>query len=396
MANLLATGAGASEGLDNALHRMLLEQELEQRKTALTETTRHNQATEADARRGQDFLQQGRVDANNEKLADNTRTGDATSPIGAEVDPVDVAKRVAAGVPAEKFSRIPGLKVQQFAGGSALPDVSSTLSGMKSATSDPTAFASKSTDATSPLNAPDKFTNKGTQAQIQAQETEADKLNKPGTATNSEVKTVLYKGKPVDAQFHPKEDKYFYQGQDITKDVQHYQPPDRTLVSTDTGFQSRSDVARRVAGGEQVNPVDPAQVRTRRDLATHVGEGIDQAQASLDEAQKAGVLGPLAGRTYGEFLAGKVGSTGDEKTDELLGRLRMDLQAASTGFAALHGRGGANAGMARDIEKKMDSTYMSHALISGGLKSIKDWTNNYAKKPGQAAPDADPLGLLGK
>lgn len=405
MANLLATGAGASEGLDVMLHRLLLEQEMGQRTAALGETSRHNRATEEDARRGQDFAQQGRNDANNEKLADNIRAGADTSPIGAEVDPADVTKRVAAGVPAERFNKIPGLKVRQFAGGSALPESQSTLTGMKSSTPDPTAFASGKTDATSPLNAPDKFKNRGTQSQIQAVANEEDKLGKTGTTPSSEVKTVLYKGKPVDANYHPKEDKYFFQGQDITKDVQHYekpQAPDHVLVPTDMGFIPRPEVARRVGAGETINPQDPAQVRTRKDLATHVNEGVDQAQATLDEAEKAGVLGPLAGRTYGEFLAGKIGSTGDEKTDELLGQLRMDLSAASSGFAALHGRGGANTGMAKEIEKKLDSTYMSHGLISGGLKSIKGWTTRYATKKGSkpeeagGGNDADPLGLLGK
>lgn len=406
MANLLATGAGASEGLDNALHRMLLEQELEQRRDALKETTRHNMAGEADARRGQDFLQQGRNDTNTEKLADNTRQGAQTEPIGADVSPEDYAKRMAAGVPAGQYSKLPGMKVQSFVGGSALPDAQSTLSGMKSATPDPTAFAGKSTDATSPLNAPDTIKNRGTQAQIQAVNNEDDKLGKPGTEVSNEVKTVKYKGQVVDANYNPKTRRYTdNKGADITADVQHYEKPpapDRTLVVTDDGFRRRSDVSNDVGSGKTVNPQDPAQVRTRLDLASHVTDGIDQAQASLDEAEKAGVLGPLAGRTYGEFLSGKVGSTGDEKTDELLGRLRMDLQAASTGFAALHGRGGANAGMARDIEHKMDSTYMSHALISGGLKSIKGWTTRYAtKKTGTAQAegdgnDADPLGLLGK
>lgn len=51
--NLLAAGAGADEGLDQMLARMLMERQVGQKDTALAEETRHNQATE---RLGQDQL----------------------------------------------------------------------------------------------------------------------------------------------------------------------------------------------------------------------------------------------------------------------------------------------------------------------------------------------------
>lgn len=120
-------------------------------------------------------------------------------------------------------------------------------------------------------------------------------------------------------------------------------------------------------------------------MSARVSDGIEQAQESLDEAERAGVLGPIKGRTFGELLAGKVGATGNEQTDELIGRLRMDLGSVASGFASIHSRGGAGAGQAKAIEDKLNSSYMDHALITGGLKSIKGWTDRYAKKPGESS-----------
>lgn len=126
----------------------------------------------------------------------------------------------------------------------------------------------------------------------------------------------------------------------------------------------------------KTNPVT-SQERNRTSMAKSVQSRFDEIQGQLDEAEKMGLLGPSAGRVS-DFLAGKVGSTGDETKDDLLGQLRMNLTAVRSGFASLHGRGGANAGIARELESKMDQGRMSHAELTGALKAMRGWVDDYA------------------
>jgi hypothetical protein len=136
------------------------------------------------------------------------------------------------------------------------------------------------------------------------------------------------------------------------------------------------------AGGEQLQQPDPAAIRTRRDLATSVGSHFQDVHDLLDEADRRGLLGPLKGRTYLEFMSGKVGSTNNPENDELLGELRTQMGMVRSGVAQLHGRAGANQGIAQSIEKKMDEGYMDPNMIRGGLKGLEKWVNTYATKKG--------------
>lgn len=184
--------------------------------------------------------------------------------------------------------------------------------------------------------------------------------------------------------------------------VKAYQPPVAPILYAPNGEVPRTvdrgtntaAVIKAKETGEPLAPKLTSQEANRASMAGHVSSGIERAQDELDEAERQGLLGPLAGRTYGEFLAQKLGTTGNPESDDLLGRLQLDLKNISTGFAAIHSQRG-SMGNALGIEHQLNSTKMSHALINGGLESIKQWVNDYAgdrAKPQQPQdnPNAPP------
>lgn len=146
-----------------------------------------------------------------------------------------------------------------------------------------------------------------------------------------------------------------------------------------------------IAAGE-LAPKPTSQETNRKSMAQSVQSRMDELQGQIDEADHMGLLGPAAGRVS-EFLSGKVGSTGDPVKDDLLGQLRMNLSAARSGFASLHGRGGANSGIAKELESRMDQGHMSRAELSGALKAMRSWVDDYAggAKPTSTKPTAEDL-----
>ena len=124
----------------------------------------------------------------------------------------------------------------------------------------------------------------------------------------------------------------------------------------------------------------PGQTRAREDLASRVSSHFDDIEHMLDEANKANLLGPIQGRTFVDFMAGKIGTTGNPAHDELLGELRQNLSLARSGLAQLHGRGGANVGIVQGLEKNMDAGHMSYEELKGALHSMKSWVDTYGKK----------------
>lgn len=136
-------------------------------------------------------------------------------------------------------------------------------------------------------------------------------------------------------------------------------------------------------------PEKPTSVgANRQDMATKILNRFPDLESDLEDANRRGLLGPDKGR-IADFLAGKVGSTGNGENDELLGSLRMNLNGVRSGFASLHGKGGGNVQIARDIEKTMDSGHMSYEELHGAVvRGMKRWVQDYAKNPNQRAAPA--------
>ena len=378
MANpLLAAGAGAGQGLEDVLNRMLLEERLKQEGAAQQETVRHNQADEAFRNRSLDVTDAERTSRDASLNADRQeRIGaknreDAmknldTTPIGTILSP-DTRNTLMKGV---------GGVPEQFG------DYQPPSMGM----STPTGEVGPSAEG---------FKWPGTQDQITKAAVAGKHPGDKGVVRDTDKGLIrLF----ADGTTEPVTD-------DTGSVLKGYHAPVQPVVvqgATGPNVLNRgTGVATPVkdGSGNPLGPAPSAQERNRGDMSTRILSHFDTIQQELDDAEKAGALGPIKGRTVNDFLAGKVGSTGDDTKDELLGQLNMDLGAATSGFASLHGRGGANAGLARDISTKMAASHMSHAELTGALKAMRNWVSSYAAKPttGTAAADPnDPLGLFKK
>lgn len=358
--SLESAGAGAGEGLDTFLQRLLVEQEVNQRGQAQQETGRHNKAEEALSGRNLD---------QNDALRQSLE--------GERAQTVADRQRLAAEEGARK-------------------------------TSEDALYNDPNTDPTiKKFLGLRRVVPKGENIPI-----EVLGLQKAGAEKSLEKVTIDLPGvgNSLPAMQHPLTGAIMYGGQDVTQKngkpwaIVHHEPA-MSFLPTDNGIlraPKGGGAATPVTdtAGNVVMPKESGQIANRRDLATTVGEAIPEARQDLDEAERMGLLGPLQGRLMNEFLAGKVGSTGNDQADELLGHLRMNLSAIRTGFAAMHGRGGANLGNAAEVEKQMDATHMSRAELKGALDSMATWVGRYAKRRGAtssatppAGSETDPLGL---
>lgn len=371
MASLLALGGGANEGLDNYLNRLMAEERLKQMAAAEAEQSRHNQATESNQRDQLTSIAADRVAKERETAQNHREQADARDDTNVtrqiQLRPIDQPEGARSfASPEEK-----ALETKHGIPDSLYGDYQPPNMGM-----------STETKEVGPTKGGMPWA--GTQDQQQKVRTAA----KEAKGTSVVQKTAngdlvrIYE----DGTTEPVTDK---ESGNVLKGFTQPQAP--TIIQTDSGFMrapKSGGAATPVldANGQPVQPKDPAQVVNRRDMAQAVGSHFADAQSMLDEAEKRGLLGPLAGRTFTEFMAGKVGTTGNKEDDDLLGDLRMSLSMISSGTASLHGRSGANYAIAEAIQKKMNEGYMSHALITGGLRELKNWVYTYATKKSAAPP----------
>lgn len=120
-------------------------------------------------------------------------------------------------------------------------------------------------------------------------------------------------------------------------------------------------------------PPGAAQDARQRKTAGDVGHDINKALTMVDDAERQ--LGPFAGRIYGQYLMGDVGSTGSKATDEKLGALRTRILTIMTGAPpAISGttRSGGATGIMAQFHKVLDSDKMSAAALRGALADLKD------------------------
>lgn len=360
MAPILGMAAGAGEGLDTYLERLLKEHELSQRDTAQAETGRHNIATEdyqlkalADNNLTRRSIA-GAADADRDATRSNTEAVNMGKSLdelvdGTRVTPQTQRRALALkAVPPERF-------------GAEMPP--------SMGRSDP--------------NAPG---NGEVGPEIQGS---------PIVGSAASKLAMLRVG---DSQKdNERQDKSLQETITHDRNMENKPPaPDRVLVQTGDGYRTRDDVRADLRGGRDVPLAESAQSRNRQDMAERVSSHFDDIQQMLDEADKRGLLGPLAGRTFNDFMAGRIGSTGNKDDDELLGELRQNLSLARSGLGSLHGRGGANIGIVQSLEKNMDAGHMSYAELSGALHAMKNWVNSYAKKTpsGGGASPSGPADLV--
>lgn len=135
-----------------------------------------------------------------------------------------------------------------------------------------------------------------------------------------------------------------------------------------------------------------SSTRGSAEFATTILPHITEMRDLIKQADAAGYIGPASGRIYNQFLAGKVGSTGDENADQLLGKLRAMDSLLKTGAMRVHfgARGGAN--MYDHFSDMLNSGKQSAANLNGSLDTMEDFMKGYASagQPKGAKPKNQP------
>lgn len=352
--SLLSAGAGAADGLKEMLTEMLAQEANKRANRQTDETGRHNLA--------QEDLEGKRIEATDRERASRDAMVAANYRDQSEKAVRDDGRALAEEIPG-------GTPLDE--GDSAIPQITKAglgglLRGMKATSStpmeEPNAMGGESTVSSDPDMVSFSGKEMGPKSKIklrtaaQNEKMIADKRAEDAAAETGRH-NVAMENKPSSS--------------------------DNALIRTGDGYMRRKDAAGVLAGGGEVPGPDSAQVTNRRDMATAVGSHFDDAEQLINDADSKGLLGPIGGRTFAEFLAGKVGSTGNAENDELLGDLRTSLGMVRSGTASLHGRSGANVGIAKDIERKMDEGHMSAAELKGSLHALRKWVNTYATKKGK-------------
>lgn len=143
-----------------------------------------------------------------------------------------------------------------------------------------------------------------------------------------------------------------------------------------------------------------SSTRSSAEFATTILPHITEMRSLIAEADKAGYIGPGAGRVYNQFMAGKIGSTGDDKADMLLGKLRSMDSLLKTGAMRVHfgSRGGQN--MYEHFSQMLNTGKQSAALLNGSLDTMENFMKGYAdagnlggEKHAPTSTNKDPLGL---
>lgn len=113
------------------------------------------------------------------------------------------------------------------------------------------------------------------------------------------------------------------------------------------------------------------------EMASTVSEHIPNVRNQIDSLEKSKKLGPLGGR-WSEFMAGTYGA-GDADYQKLY----SDISLIKSGLSKVHfgARGGQQA--LERFDKILSADKMDKATLVGGLNSVEEWLNGYAKMGGQ-------------
>lgn len=388
MASLLSMGGGAAEGLDTFLERLLRQQAEERASRMAAETGRHNMAEEGIQSRNLDLMGRYRQDSLDEtkrrdqstasdRLVDNMRASLEQRPIGGDVSTGEYVNERGLGAPEALYKKDPGY-------------VEPSPTGQVS--SDPTTGEPTFSGSTPP-DKPSTIKFRGTQKQL----TDRARVDQTGRSSGQQ-KAYTLDGEVIDATYDPKTQRVMYQGQDVTDRVEHYEKP-AAPYALQTLNESGDPTVKFVnkTPGAEFAARPPAPVMTRMYSARGVVSHIDDIIDEIHEADRRGLIGPIAGR-WSDFLAGKVGSTGDAENDALLGSMRADLKLLTSGTVMTHFQSRGGQGMVENFQKLLDSGKMSADQLVSAIGAMRNWLDTYAKNPATTGTgsSADPLGLLKK
>lgn len=137
-----------------------------------------------------------------------------------------------------------------------------------------------------------------------------------------------------------------------------------------------------VPGGSSILPktstMSTSSTRSSSEFAQTLLPHINHMRDLIDQADAKGYIGPASARVYGQFMAGKVGSTGNPDADNLLGELRATDSLIKTGAMRVHfgARGGEQ--MYDHFSDLLNSGKQSSAMLNGSLNGIQSFMEGYA------------------
>lgn len=388
--SLLAYGAGAAEGLDTMLERMLREEAVGVSKGRLAEDTRHNQAQEGNtADQIRESAATRRMVADNtqsnqrriDEDRDNTRTLHQLdlTPIGSAINPAERAAGVKAGAPESSFLFKPANMGMSTPEGEVGPSEDKVVWG-------------------------------GTSAQQQAA--------KDKQAAGMQRDTVLFKNKPTDVLTDVHSGKTFLPGQsgneDITGQTSHYEKPSPSFSPVQSGsgyvrFNRKTGKYEDDDGKEITNPplATTSSTRTMQEGASMLDSHVQGIKAQAENLEKSGQFGPVMSRI--RHLAEKVGTidafydavTNDPELskDRAIGKFATSLGLLATGAGRVHGgaRGGGSPQMLEHFKALLNDS-SSIQMFLGRIDAVDDYMKGYAAGPagskGNGSSPDDPLGLF--
>lgn len=367
---IAGAAAGAGEGLDTYLNRILAQQEVAER-------ARHDQATEALTGRGLDQqdevrqslaeLRQAQITGLGEKKADAERRDTNRAAMLADPNVPDAVKI--------------GLRTYD-----ALPEGDKTFPWQviqpKEATPKSLQHFQADVDLEGPSGQPQSIKN-------------------GMVVFNPADGSVTLNGTKLD----PKRVHGIQSPAAEAAGLQFIQGPEGWyLGNKKTG--SASPVKDAAAGGGQLGPATTSATRTMEEGAKMLAPHIASIQKQADELEKNGLFGPAMSRI--RHAAEKVGTI-DEfydalaadpaiQMDESVGRFATSLGLLATGAGRVHGgaRGGSSPQMFGHFKRMLSDTG-TLAMFKGRLGAVNDFMQGYAAGPHAAGSEptdpSDPMGL---
>lgn len=366
--SILDVGAGASEGLDKVLERMMLQQQIDERvrSAKADEEMKGRQLEESSAQRAltQRSLDQSREATQAGQLRDDVRATNAMRPKGRVISPEQYDTEVkSGGISPDFFLR------------KAVPDEEAVDSGVPEslAQNDPNKAAG--------------FEFQGTAAEMKT----------PSTGTTN-TKSFKLNGKDIVAQETP-QGRVMFQGKDITDEpgLSPYVAPDRALVQSGEGYIPRPEAAARLRAGGDVPLATTSSTRTMQEGATMLEPHVKSVAAQATELDKAGLFGPVMSRvrnilakagTIDEFVD-NVSSDPELSNDRRVGKFITTLGLLASGAGRVHGgaRGGGSTQMLAYF-KNMLSDASTLDMFLGRIDGVDEYMTGYAEGPGGSKPAA--------
>lgn len=145
-------------------------------------------------------------------------------------------------------------------------------------------------------------------------------------------------------------------------------------------FRERVDIARKGIELQikKATGVTPSpDIIGRSQFAQQLQPHVQQLRQRIEEADKAGLLGPILGRGV-EFMEGKIGSTGDPEKDRQYAQLRFDLSLMASGMNRVHFGKNAGEHTLQYFKDQVGGNFRSKEALLGSLDTAESYLGSYA------------------